>query len=117
MRPKQVRKKRKIPGRETELTRRLQACVEDGNMTVRQLAWFFDRPYQTVYTWVFRNREPFSFYKDEVFTRLDLLERLVGKCKRARRPFVPTAITVAEREAYVRQCYADARLPARSAAE
>jgi hypothetical protein len=90
--------------------------MERGRMSVRQLAWFFDRPYQTVYTWVYRNREPFPFYKDEVLNRLALLEHMIGKL-RSCQPFVPKTVESAERESYVRSTYANARVLPRAAAQ
>lgn len=90
--------------------------MKRGSMTVRQAAWFLDRPYYTVYTWVYRNREPYPFYRDDVMIRLNVLERVVRKLKQGE-PLAPPGMSASEREIYVRKVYADARVSRRAATE
>lgn len=120
---KATRKKRKPLGirkgvKLTNLSHRLRTCMEHGNMTVRQLAWFFDRPYQTVYTWVYRNREPFDFYAAEVDRRLVVLERLVQSADALKngKSLCPRDLRAAEREPYIRELWNRVSVSKRAAA-
>lgn len=87
----------------TPLSHRLRTVMEQGNMTVQALAWFFDRPYQTVYTWAYRNREPAPYYVNDVLLRLDELEKLFKSSEHRGKPLFPRGLTAKEREEHVQR--------------
>lgn len=62
----------------TDLSDRLSAVVDQGNLTYSDLHRWFNRPYPTVRSWAVGYCQPAK--KDElkaVFQRLEVLERLV----------------------------------------
>lgn len=62
---------------------RLQAAVQGGNLTVADLARWFDRPHSTVSFWVRDGKEPGGGPLDAalVAAQLATLERLIKKKK------------------------------------
>ena len=58
---------------------RLRACERGGNLTVADLARWFDRPYPTVRTWVQNGIEPGGgpIDKEHAESMLGLLETLI----------------------------------------
>ena len=58
---------------------RLKSCERDGNLTVADLARWFDRPYPTVRTWVQDGIEPGGgpIDKEHALSMLGLLETLI----------------------------------------
>jgi hypothetical protein len=67
--------------RRASFQKRLLACQRGGNMTVADLARWFDRPYQTVRSWVEQGIEPGGGPIDRYHAAnlLTLLETLVKK--------------------------------------
>ena len=62
---------------------RLLACQRGGNLTVADLARWFDRPYQTVRSWVEQGTEPGGgpIDREHATQLLGLLETLIEKKK------------------------------------
>lgn len=62
---------------------RLAVCQQDGNLTVADLARWFDRPYPTLRSWVENGIEPGGGPVDKAHaaTMLDTLETLVKNKK------------------------------------
>jgi len=58
-------------------TARLNAVMEGGDLCVGDLRHWFERSYQTVYSWVNGGKEPRHPRRDEIDFKLDLLERLI----------------------------------------
>jgi transposase-like protein len=58
---------------------RLRRCVERGNLTVSDLARWFDRPYATVRSWLAAGREPSGgpVTVRRAYERLAALEQVV----------------------------------------
>ncbi len=60
---------------------RLKKCVSLGDLTVKDLTYWFDRPYPTLWTWVYDGREPrgSNGFRRKLYERLDLLEHAIRK--------------------------------------
>ncbi len=65
---------------------RLRAAMEAGELTPADLARWFGRGYQTVYCWLYYDREPQAGWRLVTYRRLEQLERAV---KRAKGPLIP----------------------------
>lgn len=77
---------------------RLGRCIAGGDLTISDLARWFDRPRATVNTWV-NGRTPFGPSSRIAVLRLDLLElRVVRKIGFP----VPAHLSWVEREKYIR---------------
>lgn len=65
------------------ISARLQRVLRDGNLTVADLARWFDRPYPTVDGWVKKGLMPRGGPRDgeQVLAELDNLERLLRRKK------------------------------------
>ena len=59
------------------LSERLQAAMEEGALTKRDLQRWFDRPYPTVRLWVLGIRKPWEIWREDVEEKLRALEILV----------------------------------------
>lgn len=107
---------RKPVGR-TRLSHRLLLLIEQQNMSVKDLAIVFEsHPYQTVFSWVHRNREPQKYYRGEVYERLEWLEKLADKYAKKKSTIVPIELKQRERGDYVRNLVARSFVPQRAAA-
>ena len=72
-------------------------------MSVKDLAIVFERhPYQTVYSWVYRNREPSKWYRRDVYERLDWMEKRARRAAKRKETLVPQGLKLRERGHYVR---------------
>ena len=60
---------------------RLRAAMEAGELTPADLSRWFGRGYQTVYCWVYHDREPQAGWREDVYRRLAALEQSVKKSK------------------------------------
>jgi hypothetical protein len=60
---------------------RLQKCQQNGNLTVADLARWFDRPHPTMRSWVEQGVEPGAGPMDAAmaWATLDKLEKLIAK--------------------------------------
>lgn len=64
---------------------RLRAVMEAGELTPADVARWFGRGYQTVYCWIYYDREPQAGWRSITYYRLELLEKAV---KRAKGPLI-----------------------------
>lgn len=78
---------------------RLRAVKEAGELTPADLSRWFGRGYQTVYCWVYHDREPQRPWRDDVYRRLEMLEKSV---KRAKGPLLPYEVPQRERKGALR---------------
>jgi len=58
---------------------RLNCVMVDGHLQTSDLAYWFDRPYPTVRTWVQDGRSPMRGHRQSALSRLGLLEHAVAK--------------------------------------
>jgi hypothetical protein len=86
--------------KQEDLGPRLRAAMEAGELTPADLSRWFGRGYQTVYSWVYHDREPQTPWRSDVYHRLELLEKSV---KRAKGPLISYDITQPGRAAALRQ--------------
>ena len=63
----------------SNLRGRLEAVLDNGRLTVRDLSRWFARPYSTVMFWVVGKSEPWHVWADDVESKLVALERLIAK--------------------------------------
>ncbi len=76
------------------LSSRLRAVMEAGELTPADLSVWLGRGYQTVYCWVYYDREPQAGWRKDVYRRLEALEKSVA---RAKGPLVPYGVKQAAR--------------------
>lgn len=102
---------------QSKLSHRLLMLMEQHNMTARDLAIVFERhPYQTVFSWIHRNREPQAFYRGDVYERLNWLERRAKRAASRKKTLVPQELKLRERGDYVRNLVARSFAAERAAA-
>ncbi len=79
---------------------RLRRCQVDGDMTISDLARWFDRPRATVNTWITKGRTPFGPAGRQAITDLAKLEAAIAR----KRGFpVPNKLTWAGRAKYLQE--------------
>lgn len=86
-----------------DLSTRIKKAALKGQLTVSDLALWFERPNATVRTWIKLNREPAAAKLDETEYRLYKLERAIWANKFP----VPYALTQRERPNYIKRVRAD----------
>lgn len=73
--------------KQEELGPRLRAVMEAGELTPADLSRWFGRGYQTVYCWVYHDREPQAGWRNDVYRRLEALEQSVRRSKGSLIPY------------------------------
>lgn len=116
--PRKKRAKRKSE-QPTELSQRLIACSELGNMTTQDVATFLCQPYMCVYTWMFQNATPYRHNMRVLEPRLKVLEALVKGALRpgGKKTLIPRNLRMRERAEYVRRLRNSAVAAERAVAE
>lgn len=82
----------------TSFSERIGRCVKRGDLTVSDLARWFDRPRATVNTWL-RGRTPYGPSGRKALADLEALERAIDE--RGGAFPIPVALTWQERIAYL----------------
>ena len=82
-----------MASRKKSFQQRLKACQQVGNLTTADLQRWFDRPYQTVRSWVDRGIEPGGgpIDREHAAQMLGLLEILIKKKQGFPIPRLPQA--------------------------
>lgn len=85
---------------ELSFSERLNAAAERGKLSVRDLMVWFERPYQTVWSWC-QGGTPQAYYREKMLERLRMLE------KTFKQPLNPD-IKQRKRKTYVKRLLVDA---------
>ena len=63
------------------LSKRLNAALDEGGLSKRDLSIWFGRPYATVRMWIEGVQEPWVVWKDDIEQKLAALEHLIRQRK------------------------------------
>lgn len=67
--------------KETPLSKRLHAALDEGGLSKRDLSLWFGRPYATVRMWIEGVQEPWVVWRQDIEQKLEVLEYLIRQRK------------------------------------